>query len=157
MWGAISDAPRILGPSPSGCTRLFKSIGDALHNGVDLRSDLMIPESQYVVSCIAQKLSSIVVAGQFVRVLRTVDLDNQPRLWAKEIREEWTDRMLAAELESIELAAAQARQRACSRSVCSRLNRRAVSRISAGLDDIVVRLVERSAQQAIAPNGCPSP
>ena len=105
----LSDAPYILNSSPLGGTRLFESIGDALHNGVDLRSDLMVPESQHRVSCIAQKLSSILVAGQFVRVLRTVDLDNEPCLWAKEIHEEWTDRMLAAELESIELAAAQTR------------------------------------------------
>ena len=105
----LSDAPHILNSSPSGCTRLFKSIGYALHNGVDFRSDLMVPEPQHVVPCIAQKLSSTFIARQFVCVLRTVDLDYQLCLRAKEICEEWADGMLTAELESIELAAAQAR------------------------------------------------
>ena len=68
----------------------------------------MVPEPEHVVSCIAQKLGSILVAGQFVCMLGTIDFDNQLRLWAEEIGEEWTDGMLTAELESIELAAAQA-------------------------------------------------
>ena len=105
----LSDAPHILSSSPSRCARLFKSIRDALHNGVDFRSDLMVPEPQHVVPCIAQKLSSTFVESQFVCVLRTIDLDNKLRLRAKEIREEWADGMLTPELESIELAAAQAR------------------------------------------------
>ena len=105
----LSDAPHILGSSPSGCERFFKSIADPLHNGVDFRSDLMVPEPQHAISRIAQKPVSTFVARQFVRVLRTIDLDNQLRLRAKEICEEWTDWMLTAELESIELAAAQAR------------------------------------------------
>jgi hypothetical protein len=105
----LSDAPRILGSSPSGCTRLVKSIGYALHNGVDLRAYLMVPEPEHVVSCIAQKLSSAFVAGQFVRVLGTIYLDNELRLWAEEICEEWPDRMLTAELKSNDLAPAQAR------------------------------------------------
>src|SRR5580700_775677 len=41
-------------------------------------------------------------------MLRTIDLDNQPRLWAEEIGEEWANGMLTPELESIELAAPQA-------------------------------------------------
>jgi len=109
LCGAISDAPHILGSSPSGCTRLFKSIGYALHNGIDLRADLIVPEPQHLVSRIAQKLGSTFVAGQFVRVLGTIDLDNHPGLWAEEICEEWADRMLTAELESNDLPPAQAR------------------------------------------------
>jgi hypothetical protein len=42
-------------------------------------------------------------------MLGTIDLDNQPGLWAEEICEEWADRMLTAELESNDLAPAQAR------------------------------------------------
>ena len=105
----LSDAPHILSSSLSGYARLFKSIRDALHNSVDLSSDLMVPEPQHAISSIAQKLSSIFVESQFVCVLRTIDLDNQFRLRAEEIREEWADGMLTPELESIELAAAQAR------------------------------------------------
>jgi hypothetical protein len=41
-------------------------------------------------------------------MLRTIDLDNQPRLWAEEIGEEMANGMLTPELESIELAAPQA-------------------------------------------------
>jgi hypothetical protein len=105
----LSGAPHILGSSPSGCERFFKTIADPLHNGVDFRSDLMVPEPQHAISSIAQKFSSIFVESQFVCVLGTIDLDNQLRLRAKVICEEWTDGMLAAELESFELAAAQAR------------------------------------------------
>jgi hypothetical protein len=88
---------------------LSKSIGDTLQNSFDVGADLMVPEPQHVVSRMVQKIGSTFVVGQFVRVLRTIDLDNELRLWAEEIDEEWTDGMLAAELESIELAAAQAR------------------------------------------------
>jgi hypothetical protein len=68
----------------------------------------MVPEPQHVVPRSAQKLSSASVAGQFVCVLGTVDLDNQLCLWAEEISEECADRVLTAELESLELAAPQA-------------------------------------------------
>jgi hypothetical protein len=152
----LSDAPHILKSTLSSCTRLFKSIGDALHNSFDLRSDLMVPKSQQLVSCVAQKLSAILVCDQFVGVLRTVDLNNQPCLWAKEIHEEWTDGVLTAELESIELAAAQARPE-------SMLPFGLFTPWSTGgianqcLDDISCAGVERSARQAIAPNGGPSP
>jgi hypothetical protein len=67
----------------------------------------MVPESQNVVSRVAQKIGSALVVGQFVGVLRTIYFDNEPRLRAEEIDEEWTDGMLTAELESIELAASQ--------------------------------------------------
>src|ERR1700723_617565 len=90
----LSDAPHILNSSPSGCTRLFKSVGYALYNGVDFRVNLVAPEPQHAVSGITEKLSSIFVARQFVCVLRTVDLDYQLCLRAKEICEEWAEGML---------------------------------------------------------------
>ena len=104
----LSDVPRILNSSSSCRARYFQSIGYALHNSIDLRADFIVPEPQHLVSRIAQKLGSTFVAGQFVRVLGTIDLDNQLRLWAKEIGEEWANGMLTPELESIELAAPQA-------------------------------------------------
>ncbi len=56
-----------------------------------------------------QKLGSALVRVQLVSVLRTVELDNEPRFQAKEICEKWSDWILPAELESQELAATQAR------------------------------------------------
>ena len=69
----------------------------------------MVPEPQHVVPRTAQILSSALVAGQFVCVLGTVDLDNRLCLRAEEISEECADRVLTAELESLELPATQAR------------------------------------------------
>jgi hypothetical protein len=104
----LSEVPRILNSSSSCRARYFQSIGYALHNGIDLTADLIVPEPQYLVSRIAQKLSSTFVAGQFVRVLGSIDLDDQPGLWAKEIGEERANGMLTPELESNDLATAQA-------------------------------------------------
>jgi hypothetical protein len=68
----------------------------------------MVPEPQHDVSRFPQKFGATFVVGQFFCVLGTIDLDNQFRLRAEEIGEEWADGMLTAELESIELAAPQA-------------------------------------------------
>ncbi len=102
----LSDR-RALDSSSSCRARLFKSVGYMLHNAVDLGADLVVPESQNVVSRVAKKIGSALVVGQFVGVLRTIYFDNEPRLWTEEIDEEWTDGMLTAELESVELTASQ--------------------------------------------------
>jgi hypothetical protein len=71
--------------------RLLKRIGDPLQHRVDLDHDLVVPDSQYFVSRLADKISSAFVALRLVGVLGAVELDHELRFQAKEIGDKWSD------------------------------------------------------------------
>ncbi|HZC47018.1 MAG TPA: hypothetical protein VE243_11120 [Candidatus Acidoferrum sp.] len=102
--GAIFFLAAFLQSSPlDPSRRLPEHVSNPLHNLIGLRNDLMVPESQHRVSLADKKRSAPFVAVGFVGVLRTVDLDNQPRFQAEEVCEKRSDRLLSAEPESFEL------------------------------------------------------
>ena len=105
----LSAAPHILQCSSFGSARSFESVSDPLNNHVDLGDNLVVPEPQHLVSRAAQKLSSAFVAIQLIGVLRTIELDYELCFKTKEVCEKWPEWTLSAELESLELAATQAR------------------------------------------------
>src|SRR6202040_1637796 len=68
-----------------------------------------VPEPQNATPIVTQKRAPAFVLIFSLRVLRSINFDDQHRLQANEIDEERPDRVLPAELEAIELPLAQPR------------------------------------------------
>ena len=78
---------------------------DGVADGIQFAKDIVIPEPQHAKTpCLQISPPSLVISG--VRVLATVNLDNQLGLQADEIRDVGADRNLPPELDPIEAAAA---------------------------------------------------
>jgi len=87
----------------------FERISDPLNNLVDLSDNLVIPKPQYLVSRTTQKLTSTFVPIRLIGVLRAINLDDQLRFEANEVREKAPYGKLPSELKSLHLVAAQSR------------------------------------------------
>jgi len=71
--------------------------GDDLDDRVDAREHVVVPEAQDAVLPLGEpsSASSVLVLG--LHVLAAVELDDEAPLGAGEVRDVWTDGMLAAE------------------------------------------------------------
>ncbi len=87
----------------------FQRISDPLNDQIDLTDDLIIPKPQHLVSRIAEKLTSTFVTIRLIRMLRTINFNDQLRLEANEICNKGPDGILPSELKSLHLVPAQSR------------------------------------------------
>ena len=89
--------------------RGFQCIRDAVKNFVNLAADFVVPEPQHGVPRITEKLTSTVVTNRLIRMLRTIELNDQLRFKANKICKKRSDGMLSSKLKSFHLVAAQTR------------------------------------------------
>jgi hypothetical protein len=80
-----------------------------MNNLIDLSDDFVVPEPQHGVSSITEEFTSSIVTNRLIRMLRTIDFNDQLRFKADEVGKKWSDMMLSAKLKSLHLMAAQAR------------------------------------------------
>src|SRR5690606_38394101 len=79
---------------------------DRFENGRPVPEQVRVPDAQHPEIVVMQPAVAPRVRSA-IRVLRTIQLDHQPRFEADEIRDEGTDRNLTAKLEAAEPPAAQ--------------------------------------------------
>lgn len=89
--------------------RVCQRLGDDLQHGIGLAQHLVVPETQHAPALRLQELRALLVMRQSVamRVLATVELDDQAGCHAGEVREVGADGMLAAEFVLAQLLGAQ--------------------------------------------------
>jgi hypothetical protein len=80
---------------------------DAFEHIVGSRQHIVVPEAQHTQSASFQCSSPRFVARGVVKVLASVQLDDQPQFRAIEVDEVTRDRVLSAELETAEPATSQ--------------------------------------------------
>jgi len=80
---------------------------DRLEDAIDVRHDLVVPDSHHAVSACFEPLSSRCIPVPSAGVLATANLDDQFRLLAIEVGDIGTEWSLAPELEASETAVAQ--------------------------------------------------
>jgi hypothetical protein len=82
LCGAIGWCAAHLGSSLYG---FLNRVGDPLKHRVDVRDHLVVPDSQYLVSLVADEPGTAFVLVRLVGVLRTIEFDNQLAFRAKEV------------------------------------------------------------------------
>jgi hypothetical protein len=83
--------------------------GNDFEHALEIAEDLVVPEAKDPVALLGKKGRALRVGIALGRMLTTVELDDQPFLRAAEVDEEWTNRMLATELEAPETAITKTR------------------------------------------------
>jgi hypothetical protein len=75
---------------------------------LQISEDIVVPVANDRGAFLRKKARAAFVCALLLRgMLPPVDFDGEPKAWAKEIKCEWSDRMLPSELQTIELAAAK--------------------------------------------------
>ena len=81
---------------------------DRLHDALGLVHDVAVPESEDAVTLRPQESVAVCIVGRLVEMLTAVEFDDDSHLGADEVADVGPDHVLAPELESRHLAAAQA-------------------------------------------------
>ncbi len=105
----FSDAQQALDSALPSSRCSWKHIGKPFHNGIDIACYFGVPESQYEKSIGAQESTAALILVFSLGVLRCINFDKQFRFEASEVGKEGADRILPAELESLQLPSAQSR------------------------------------------------
>jgi hypothetical protein len=105
----LSDAPQALFPLFVFSRRLPQHRRNPFNNGIDIAHHFEVPESQHPTSIRPKERAAAFVLPFLLRVLRTIDFNNQGRFKAYEVDEVGANWVLPAELETIELPLAQPR------------------------------------------------
>ncbi len=84
-----------------------KCIPDGRLDSLGIVQNLVIPESQHAKTGFFQQQCAFVVVDDLARVLSAVNFDDKTRFEANEIQDIAEYRLLPAELEAVQLAAAQ--------------------------------------------------
>lgn len=87
----------------------LERLRDGLENRVEFLEDLVVPEPQDLEAVLFEPAAPALVVGLLLGVLATVELDDQLLLQAGEVDEEGAEHLLAPELVSENLSAAQPR------------------------------------------------
>jgi hypothetical protein len=72
---------------------------DRFKDAVHTLEDVVVPEAQDRQPVGIQESRSVLILGDAIAVLATVEFDDQPSFTAQEVADEWSDRHLAAEFE----------------------------------------------------------
>ncbi len=73
-----------------------------LDHAFDVAQHLIVPETHHSIAAREQGRFSERIGIVLLRVMPAVDLDNQPLLFAAEVRDQSADRKLAAEFQTFE-------------------------------------------------------
>ncbi len=87
----LSDAPHSLPSLLTSSRCLPEHLGDPFDNGIDIAHYFEVPESQHAISIGAQERAPAFILLSLLRVLRTINFDEQFRFQANEVDEERTN------------------------------------------------------------------
>lgn len=87
--------------------RVDHGLHNSLQHGLRLLQDLVVPETYHAITSTGEEGRPSHVVLYARRVLASIEFNNQPHVRATEIDDEWTDRLLPAEVRTRDLTTTQ--------------------------------------------------